>query len=142
MIGSIPHAIEFRVCHVVWMTMWYAFFAMWYVFFQKHRKLQFRILEGLKCWKQWHIEKTKYVWCMVSYYTHWEPSCSTLNQSHVALFGTQLVEYDPTHHTIIWFSLKRSLCHAIDQTVSCFLLSHWPMCTHFCDRKTTGWNKS
>ncbi len=26
--------------------------------------------------------------------------------THVALLGTQLVEYGPTHHTLIWFSLN------------------------------------
>ncbi len=36
----------------------------------------------------------------------WEPSCTTLDlHSCVALLGAQLMEYGPTHHTVIWFLL-------------------------------------
>ncbi len=40
--------------------------------------------------------------------TRLELSCAILDlQSHVALLGTQLLEYDgPKHHTIIWFNLS------------------------------------
>ncbi len=52
--------------------------------------------------KPWHKKKTKFVWFMASYFTHWESSCITLDLwSHAALLCTQLVKYGPTHHTII-----------------------------------------
>ncbi len=44
---------------------------------------------------------------MASYSTYWEPCSTTLDvRSRVALLGIQLMKYGPTHHTIIWFSLK------------------------------------
>ncbi len=64
---------------------------------------------GLQC----HFRKRSYlfikcafVWFMWSYSTHWERSCITLVfWSSLALLGIQLMEYGPTHYTIIWFSL-------------------------------------
>ncbi len=52
-------------------------------------------------------ENQMVVWCMGSYSTRWESIYTALDFS--SLCGTavtQLMEYDPTHHTIIWFSLS------------------------------------
>ncbi len=96
------------------MTMWY--------FFQNHTQLQFKILRGHKLLNPCHKKKTK-LWCMWSYSTRLEPSCTTLDlRSWVVLLGTQLVEYGPTYHTIIWCSLRtRTAFHFKTCSGDCFL---------------------
>ncbi len=119
MVGSIPHDIAliiwYALCGMHRYITWscdilfghlVCFFDHVVCFFQNYWKLQFRIFKG-KWPKPWHRKKTKFVWCMRSYSTCWEPSCTTPDlRSCSEVLGTQLVEYGPTHDTIIWFSLK------------------------------------
>ncbi len=87
--------------------MWYvraSILTMWYAY-QNNRKLQFMVFRGQKSLNPWQKEKTKCVSCMGSYSTCWEPTCTTLHlRSHVALLGTELMNYSTTHQTIIQFS--------------------------------------
>ncbi len=109
MVVNIPHAITFDMCHVVcndiphdhvvcFLTM-YDFWPCG-MLFQNHRKLQFRIFEGQKYLKPWHIKKTKCVWCIGHTAFVGRPallSCGTAAQQTRGVW--------PTHHTIITFLL-------------------------------------
>ncbi len=82
--------------------------------FQNHRKLKFRLFKDQEWFKSWHKKKTKCVWYIGSYSTHWEPNHTTLElRSHVVLLGTQLMEYGLIHHTLLspnTWSIGQHLC--------------------------------
>ncbi len=119
------------------MTIWYAFWPFWYalwscgMLFQNHRKLQLRKLKVKTLFQLWHKKKTKFIMFMGTYSTYWEPSCTTRDlRSHVALLDTQLMEYGPTHQTIIWFSISSSHCWeklSLDTSLLVWWLGHSPM---------------
>ncbi len=96
---------SYRIRCVMWYVVWSCGMDFWpcNMIVQTHRKLQFRIFKCQKWLKPWYKKKIN----VCGARGHTPPNCTKFNRrSHMALLDTQLVEYCPTYHTIIWFSLR------------------------------------
>ncbi len=133
---SIPHAIAFGMCYVVckaipdgipyvrayhmpWLVS-YHMLSIWYVVCKgiPHEHVVCFLAMLYDFWPCGMLFSQICVVHVVILHL-WKPSCTTLDlQSSMALLGTQLMEYGPTHHTIIWFS-----CSTLSMRFSALALS-------------------